>query len=711
MNTKLGPYNLIGTIGRGGMGVVYKGFETSLNRFVAIKMLADALVNDAGVRERFVREARSMAALNDPHIIQIYSVGEDNGCPYFIMEFVDGESLSSLLTREGQLHAEQAAKVVYQTAQGLAVAHDKGVIHRDIKPGNLMITSRGSVKIADFGIALSHQDMSRKLTTSGEFVGTPGYLSPEVCLAKPVDQRSDIFALGIVLFEMLTGKMPFTDESPLGLMLEVVKADIPDVRALNAEVDPELSRILSKMIAKEPADRYQTCHELAADLAKHPMLAKGGALGLKPMPTALEPIRRSATSAGIGALAPVVADNAADTPTARRPNRLAASTPLARRPAAVTPASKRYWAVGAAAALVVAASAWALRDELPLPAALRSSPAASADSLSLAELTSGSTATPDTAAFASNSGNTGIAPAPRRSSAATVATDPDAALMDALWLDDVPDEALVPDAGDGSGPAGYSDAGAQIYAGPAAYQYPAYAYASPLLLPAPVTYYAPAPWHFSVGFGIGIGYWATRVIAPYPVYYGPVLRPAYGWARPLPGSSVPAPGFAGPINFARPPLPTTVSNGMRGAPAIAARGGGGAVAPIAARTSANALPSNRAVASIPRAAPAHANLVTSRTAPGAVGNGAANSGFVHNAQNRENFRSQNPAIATSQSMPHAQARPTPAMRNAQRVAFVKAQAQARAQAKAEARARARAARAQHPVRHPPPERERHPRRD
>jgi len=155
------------------------------------------------------------------------------------------------------------------------------VIHRDIKPGNLMLTSRGMVKIADFGIALSTQDFSKKLTSTGEFVGTPGYLSPEVCQGKPVDQRSDIFSLGIVLFECLAGRMPFTDESPLGLMLEVVKAQIPDVCSLNKDVDAELSRILTKMVAKEPADRYQSCQELVADLQKHPLVAKGGGVVLQ----------------------------------------------------------------------------------------------------------------------------------------------------------------------------------------------------------------------------------------------------------------------------------------------------------------------------------------------------------------------------------------------------------------------------------------------
>jgi predicted Ser/Thr protein kinase len=298
MKQQLGHYDIVAELGRGGMGVVYKGYETSLNRYVAIKVLAESLAHDESVKERFLREARSMAALNDPHIIQIYFIGDDAGQTYFVMEFVDGESLGSLLKREHKLKPESAAKIIHQTALGLATAHDKGVIHRDIKPGNLMITSRGSVKIADFGIALKTQDFSKKLTSTGEFVGTPGYLSPEVCLGKPVDQRSDIFSLGIVLFECLAGRMPFTDESPLGLMLEVVKAEIPDVRTLNAEVDPELSRILGRMIAKEPSERYQSCEELVEDLSKHPLVAKGG-------PITVQAKMSPAAATMIGAKTPV----------------------------------------------------------------------------------------------------------------------------------------------------------------------------------------------------------------------------------------------------------------------------------------------------------------------------------------------------------------------------------------------------------------------
>ncbi len=380
MKTQLGHYDIVAELGRGGMGVVYKGYESSLNRYVAIKVLAESLAHDESVKERFLREARSMASLNDPHIIQIYFIGEHEGQTFFVMEFVEGESLGSLLKRDGKLRPEQAARVIYQTAMGLASAHDKGVIHRDIKPGNLMVTSRGAIKIADFGIALVTQDFSKKLTSTGEFVGTPGYLSPEVCLGKPVDSRSDIFSLGIVLFEMLTGRMPFTDESPLGLMLEVVRAEIPDVRQLNSDVDAELSRILSRMIAKDPNERYNNCHELADDLRQHPLLAGAPTIGVKPMIS-------TAAATVIGMKTPVSAQRSLpQTVPTPRPGQLNAGTsagpmptpppmqaaPHATRqsrvPQQAAPARRSSplpWAIAAVLLLAVGGSVFAFRDQIP----------------------------------------------------------------------------------------------------------------------------------------------------------------------------------------------------------------------------------------------------------------------------------------------------------------------------------------------------------
>jgi serine/threonine-protein kinase len=378
MKTQLGHYDIVSELGRGGMGVVYKGFEASLNRYVAIKVLAESLAHEASVKERFLREARSMASLNDPHIIQIYFIGDDFGQTYFVMEFVDGESLGSVLKREGKLKPEQAAKIICQTAMGLSTAHDRGVVHRDVKPGNLMLSARGMVKIADFGIALTTQDFSKKLTSTGEFVGTPGYLSPEVCLGKPVDQRSDIFSLGIVMFECLAGRMPFTDESPLGLMLEVVKAEIPDVCTLNAEVDQELSAILRKMIAKDPAERYQSCQELVADLQRHPLVAKGG-------PVTLQTRMTAAAATVMGQKTPVSGQRPlpGTTPTPQpmatmaTPNPAAAANTGPRTQPNLEPAvhqsvldrgaptrSPLPLAIAAVAFLLLVGGAWAFRDQI-----------------------------------------------------------------------------------------------------------------------------------------------------------------------------------------------------------------------------------------------------------------------------------------------------------------------------------------------------------
>jgi serine/threonine-protein kinase len=242
-----------------------------------------------------------------------------------------------------------------------------------------MITSRGNVKIADFGIALSNHDLSKKLTTTGEFVGTPGYLSPEVCLGKPVDQRSDIFSHGIVMFEMLTGRMPFTDESPLGLMLEVVKAEIPDVREINADVDPEIARILDKMIAKDPSERYQNCHELVAELNAHPLVMRGG-------PIMLQPKMSTAAATMIGQKTPVSAQSALPstprTPMGGAPAVNTRITPsgLPQPPAAAsahrsvldrttssnTPRSAALpWAIAAILVVGTAGAAYAYRDQIP----------------------------------------------------------------------------------------------------------------------------------------------------------------------------------------------------------------------------------------------------------------------------------------------------------------------------------------------------------
>jgi TolB-like protein/Tfp pilus assembly protein PilF len=252
------------------MGVVFKARDAALDRFVAVKVLADALAHDARVVERFQREARAVAALDDAHVVHIYAIGSEYGIPYFAMEFVDGVSLDALLKREKHLAPDQAARLAVQAARGLACAHAKGLIHRDIKPGNILISTAGVVKVSDFGIAQSTHDGASRLTTTGAFLGTPGYLAPERYDDGVIaDARTDIFALGIVLFECLAGHLPYKSTSPLALMREVAEAPLPDIRAINPDVDAELARILTRMTAKDPAQRYADCRELIDDLMRH----------------------------------------------------------------------------------------------------------------------------------------------------------------------------------------------------------------------------------------------------------------------------------------------------------------------------------------------------------------------------------------------------------------------------------------------------------
>jgi len=261
MKKNFGHYEVVSELGRGGMGVVYKAWEPSLNRHVAIKALGEHLLGDEGLIERFTREAKSMAAINHPNVIQVFFIGKEGKQPYFAMEFIEGVSLDDLLRGNQVLTVSHAKEILRQSCAGLAVAHDRDLVHRDIKPANLMICDDGTVKVVDFGIAQT-REYGDKLTNTGEFVGTPGYLSPEVCTGQEVDARSDIFALGIVFYEMLAGKVPFENDSPLGLMLEVVQADIPDIRTINKKVDKKTSFLLEKMIAKNPEERIQSCQEV-----------------------------------------------------------------------------------------------------------------------------------------------------------------------------------------------------------------------------------------------------------------------------------------------------------------------------------------------------------------------------------------------------------------------------------------------------------------
>ena len=315
MDSRIGHYTIVGELGRGGMGVVYKAHEESLNRFVAIKVLGEHLAADPSFVARFTREAQAAAALSHPNIIQIFYIGEDAGRRYFVMEFVSGRSLLDIVKQEGRVANPRAAQYLLQAAHGLAAAHDKGFLHRDIKPANLMIDDRGLVKIADFGLALP-SEATTKLTATGMLVGTPGYLSPEQCMGVPLDLRTDIYSLGVTYYEALTGRMPFQADSPMALLRQILQEEPPDVTSLNRDVDAETRRIVHRMIAKDRDQRYQTCHELAADLEGY-LAARGALRGM---------------TAGVGA--PPVSG---DAPTTYMPDSGAPPPAMAGAPAVATP--------------------------------------------------------------------------------------------------------------------------------------------------------------------------------------------------------------------------------------------------------------------------------------------------------------------------------------------------------------------------------------
>ena len=261
----LGRYRILGELGRGAMGVVYRAEDPMLNRTVAIKtinMVADA-EERAEYEKRFYQEAKAAGGLSHPNVVTIYDIGHAGDVVYMAMEYVEGTELRDLLL-SGRLDAVTAVDMAAQVAEGLAYAHARGVVHRDVKPANIMVPREGPAKIMDFGIA--RMRASEVKTQTGMLLGSPKYMSPEQLLGGAVDQRSDIFALGVVLYEALTGAPPFSGSDITQIMYQIVNAVPPPPSAVNSRVSPMLDLIVAKALAKEPAARYPDARELAADL-------------------------------------------------------------------------------------------------------------------------------------------------------------------------------------------------------------------------------------------------------------------------------------------------------------------------------------------------------------------------------------------------------------------------------------------------------------
>ncbi|HEX4226470.1 MAG TPA: Stk1 family PASTA domain-containing Ser/Thr kinase [Pseudonocardiaceae bacterium] len=265
-------YELGDTIGYGGMSEVHKGRDVRLSRDVAIKVLRADLARDPQFQERFRREAQNAAALNHPAIVAVYDTGETTTefgpLPYIVMEFVDGRTLRDIVKTEGPLPSKRAMEVMADVCAALDFSHRHGIVHRDVKPANVMITKTGAVKVMDFGIARAVADGQAQMTQTAAVIGTAQYLSPEQARGESVDARSDVYAAGCVLFELLTGEPPFTGDSPVAVAYQHVREDPKPPSSLNPRVNPALDAIVLKAMAKGPANRYQSSAEMRGDLVR-----------------------------------------------------------------------------------------------------------------------------------------------------------------------------------------------------------------------------------------------------------------------------------------------------------------------------------------------------------------------------------------------------------------------------------------------------------
>jgi predicted Ser/Thr protein kinase len=260
-------YELDSVLGHGGMADVYLGTDRVLGRQIAVKILDSQFARDSSFVARFRREAQSAASLNHPNVVSVFDSGSDDGTHFIVMEYVQGKTLSQLIRERDRVPPKLAAQVASSVARALAFAHREGIVHRDVKPGNIMLTPSGDVKVMDFGIARA--TASESLTQTATVLGTATYFSPEQAQGEGVDARSDIYSLGVVLFEMLTGQPPFAGETAVSIAYKHVREDPVPPSRLNEDVPADLDAVVLKCLAKNPANRYQTADELLADLERY----------------------------------------------------------------------------------------------------------------------------------------------------------------------------------------------------------------------------------------------------------------------------------------------------------------------------------------------------------------------------------------------------------------------------------------------------------
>ena len=260
----LGPYRIINQVGRGGMATVYKAYQPSVDRYVAIKVLPSQLAESREFATRFQQEARIIAKLEHPHILPVFDYGESDGVAYFVMRYMDAGTLKEKMIEGRPLPLQEIDRLFTQLANALSYAHSKGIVHRDLKPANILIDSHGNVFLTDFGIAKLLESASPRLTQTDAIMGTPAYISPEQAQGQTVDQRSDIYSLGIILYEMVTGSVPFTAETPLAVLFKHISDPLPPPSLVKPDIRPSIEQVLLKALAKDPRDRFATAAEFVA---------------------------------------------------------------------------------------------------------------------------------------------------------------------------------------------------------------------------------------------------------------------------------------------------------------------------------------------------------------------------------------------------------------------------------------------------------------
>lgn len=317
---KLGRYEIVREIGHGAMGVVYEATDPTIGRRIALKAIRfDGIGTTADeAARRFKNEARAAGGLNHPNIVTVYDAGEDNGNLFLAMEYIEGSTLDVVLKAQRTMSPAQAADIVRQICAGLDLAHFKGIVHRDIKPANVMLTGQGLVKITDFGIARAGEVM----TITGQVIGTPNYMSPEQVLGKTLDGRSDLFSVGVMLYEMITGERPFEGQSITTIMYKIVHETPIPPRKLDSSIHPGLSAVIEKSLAKSPEERFQTGGELTQALQNYQNPGAASTLGA---PTAGVPVLAESTrpvdlKPPTGSSQTVPPSAAAGPPVAAKPN-------------------------------------------------------------------------------------------------------------------------------------------------------------------------------------------------------------------------------------------------------------------------------------------------------------------------------------------------------------------------------------------------------